>query len=31
MVNWDVVSDNWQDVKAHLRNAGRKLKEAGSE
>jgi hypothetical protein len=22
MVNWEVVSDNWQDVKAHLRNAG---------
>jgi hypothetical protein len=22
MVNWNVVSDNWQDVKVHLRNAG---------
>jgi hypothetical protein len=22
MVNWDVVSDNWHDVKAHLQNAG---------
>ena len=22
MVNWDVVSDNWHDVKVHLQNAG---------
>jgi hypothetical protein len=22
MVNWDVVRDNWHDVKAHLENAG---------
>jgi hypothetical protein len=22
MVNWNVVSDNWNDVKSHLRNAG---------
>ena len=22
MVNWDVVSDNWHDLKAHLQAAG---------
>ena len=22
MVNWDVVSDNWDDLKAHLQTAG---------